>query len=527
MADADTILQMPNTAEKRRQHESIPDRGDDWFVTGFRPIADFDAGTLKVTDGRALIVDGGTLYWVRSSTYTGLTIPGGTSLVHYTVDTSGTRPTGDITIGGSPSEPTLPLARIDADAETVTELNRLPDDTLGTLDIEGVHNVVYVTETADLPNPTSGTHTLADSTAYWFNGFVTSQSGIELGSSTPLVGTHGSLDGFIHTGGATAIQGSDKGLFMRDMYAHAPGGTLFDLDANQSTEMLVESCSFSDAAGLGNIASLGTIDGFRVPTFKGCNFEEYDAGFTFDGTPDKIFFETCPFRNISAAGVQTITLASTLDVDIVDLPGNYGKDWQSDTEFVHVESGGEPSDVLQIRGTTFDGSVTKSNIIAGAQDETSVGVNVQSAWPLADSGPAISYSLDSTTEVTISAQDPGDGSNAVKIGGSTTAFDPVTDRWTHTSPNEATYDGRRDYKATADATVSLSGSNTTAAIYVFKNGSALQRSAVEITTASAGQPRTASLHTRMELTQNDTVDIRVANEGGTGDLTVSTLEVTI
>lgn len=398
------------------------------------------------------------------------------------------------------------------------------------IDLAGLPGVQVVRSPDDLPDASGGVRQLEAGTAYLFAGFVSDTATLELASdsASPLLGWHGSTSGYIHTGGTTAVTGTDADFMMRDMYLHAPGGEVVNLSGDQTTEMLVESHSTSDAAGIGNAASLGVIDGYRVPTFKGCNFEDFDSGFEFDGTPAKIFFSECPFRDITASNVTAITLRDTLDVDIVDLPGNYAKDFQADTEFVRTEAGGEPTDVLQLRGTTFDGSVDKSNILVGALNETSVGVNVESCWPLADSSPSASYSLDGSTTVTITNQDPGDGSEAVKIDGTaTTVESQVTDRFTHTSPNRITYGARRDFKARVAATVSVSGSNTTVAIYAVKNGTVLNRTKVDITTASAGQPRSAALTSRIPFTQDDYLEIWLANEGGTGDITVSTLEVVV
>jgi hypothetical protein len=397
------------------------------------------------------------------------------------------------------------------------------------IDVTSINDVERITNAADLPPAeVTGRHELEDSTAYWFDDFVTSSAPLALGDNTPLLGNHGGLSGFIYTGGTgAALRGTGVPFFARDITFSAPGATMFDLSADATTEVLVESCSFADPAGFGNIADLGTIDGFRVPSFKGCNFEDFDAGVTFDGTPDKVFFSECPFREITAAGVSCITFAGTSTVDIVDITGCYGKAFQADTEFVNTEAGGEPTDVLQIRGTTFDGSVTKANILAGALNESSVGVSVTASWPLADTKPGASYSNTTSSVVTITAQDPGDGSEAVKIDTPTEAFPEVTDRFTHTSPNRITYDGRREFKANVSSVVSVSGSNTTVALYLAKNGTLLDRSKVAITTASAGQPRVISLVARAELVTNDFLELYLANEGGTGDITISTLDVTV
>lgn len=398
------------------------------------------------------------------------------------------------------------------------------------LTLSGLPGVQVVRSADDLPSASGGERTLEDGTGYLFTEFVADPATLRLpdDGTAPLFGWHGSTSGYIHTGTDVAVRGVNADFMMRDMYLHAPGGDIFDLTGDQGTEMLVESHFSSDAAGLGDAASLGTIDGMRVPTFKGCNFEDYNGGLTFDGTPDKIFLSECPLRN-PGASVDTFKLLSTCDVDIVDIAGCYGKDWQNDTVFFNVEAGGEPSDVFQLRGTTFDGSVNIDNIITGSLDETSVGVSVTSCWPLADSSPGASMSQTQGTDTTVSftAQDPGDGSEAVKIGGSTTEFSEVTDRFTHTSPNTLTYIGKRRHKTKAQATVSVSGSNTTVAIYFAKNGTILNRSAARVTTASAGQPRSVSVVSRLDLSTNDDIEIYLANEGGTGDLEVSTLEVII
>lgn len=120
------IVSLPNETGTRRAHEHIPVRGDDWVLEGCRLVADFAAGTLKVTNGELLIADSGTLYWVKTPTTSGLSIPGGTSSVYYVVDTSGPRPTGSVQVGGSPSQPSLELGTVDASGETTSLSNTDP-----------------------------------------------------------------------------------------------------------------------------------------------------------------------------------------------------------------------------------------------------------------------------------------------------------------------------------------------------------------------------------------------------------------
>jgi len=371
----------------------------------------------------------------------------------------------------------------------------------------------------DLPDPSGGTHTLEDNTAYVFNGFVTSQYGIELGNSTPLIGRHGSLDGFIHTGGATAITGTDAGFFARDLYVHSPGGTLFDLTANVSVEMLVESCSFSDAAGIAEIADLGVIDGYRVPSFKDCNFEDFASGLVFDGSPDKIFFSGCPFRGVSQPGVTILTFVGSLDVDIVDMPDNYVKGVQSDTEVVRVETGGTPNDIFQYRGNTHDSTVTVDNILTGEASVAAVGYGVLDCYPLPDSG--VSGEVDQTATGTIT----GSGAAPTQVTVPTTLNNP--ERTISPSNGVIQYIGKTQLKVTAHAVVSLSGANSEMAIWIGYNGSIIPRSRVEFFSSNASTPVTGVSVSQIRLDTNDTVSVFVENVGGNSDLDLETLALSI
>lgn len=123
---ADQIVSLPNETGTRRAHENIPDRGDDWVLSGCNFVADFATSELKVTRGELLIADSGTLYWVKRGTTTGLSFGGGTSSVYYVIDTSGSTPTGSVQVGGSPSQPYLELGTVDASGQTTSTSNRDP-----------------------------------------------------------------------------------------------------------------------------------------------------------------------------------------------------------------------------------------------------------------------------------------------------------------------------------------------------------------------------------------------------------------
>lgn len=385
---------------------------------------------------------------------------------------------------------------------------------------------VNVFSSADLPAPTNGRHTLQDNTVYRFYGFVTSPYGIELGNATPLVGRHGAADGFIHTGTNTALVGTDAGFFARDLYFHAPGGTMFGLSANASTEMLVESCSFSDAAGIGQIGSLGTISGYRVPSFKGCNFEEFAGGITFDGSPRKIFFEGCPFRNITASGVTIVTLASTLDTEIAKLSTDcYVKDVVADTEVLRTEPGGEPGEYLKIINVdVLDPDLQRSNILTGALSGESVGVIVTDSYPLANSKVTADLDLDAATTVT------GSGAGPARVAGANiTSTTTLMNAERTSKPTEGVirYGGKPDQKLTVHTNMSVSGANTEFAVYLGKNGSVIPRSRSLGFLANSSSPTGTVSLAEIELTTGDTVSAYLENTGGTKDLTAETMGLTL
>lgn len=387
-----------------------------------------------------------------------------------------------------------------------------------------------VFDASDLPTPTGGTHTLDDNTAYVFNGFVTSQYGLELGSATPLLGRHASLDGFIHTGANTALTGTNAGFFARNLYVHAPGGTLLDLTGDTATEMLVESCSFSDAAGLGQLASLGTIDGYRVPTFKGCNFEDFDAGLTFTGTCDKVFIANSPFRTVTTSGVRILHFDADFSTEIVDMTNNYVKDVQSDTEVINVDAAATIDVVFQYRGTTHDPTVTEANILAGAADIDAVGFRVSDSYPLQNSKSFIDYTLDAEATTTISTQatDKTDASAYVRVAGNTT--ERGSSRFTH-SDNLATYVGKRDRVGSLTAALSLgTGTDDVVAVAWFVNGSLVPGTAtrVQMNQQGGGIAKTITASgVDGDMETNDAFDVRVANLGSTTNITVGELNAKI
>lgn len=391
----------------------------------------------------------------------------------------------------------------------MTETYRRPEIGWSSINTE---NVTHVSRENELPEPKNGVRTL-ENRVYKFDGFVSSPHSLDISNSPVFIGSHGSQDGFIHTGGSTALTGTNGAFFANNFFFSAPGGTMFDISGDQSTEMLVESTTFSDAANLGNLVSLGTIDGFRVPSFKGCNFEDFADGLTFTGSPEKIFISGSPFRGVSDPGVTILQLDSNLTTRIVDFVDNYIRNVQSDTIVWDVDSTSVPTGIFQYRGTTHDSSVTKSNILTGGVGIAKVGTITTDSYPLRDTIPTIT--IDSSTTTTIT----GSGAGLTQINAPTT----VTDAQKMSSPGDGQvqYDGRADNNLRLDANVSATGSNTEYTIVLAKNGTILTRARVAGTISNSSTSQSLAVGASIDAESGDTFSVYLENTGGTVDLDVT------
>jgi len=385
--------------------------------------------------------------------------------------------------------------------------------------LRGIDHVA-VSDSSDLPATSNGRHQLADDTVYEFDGIVTSTSGLELGDNSPLVGAHAGHDGFINTGGGAAIYGRDVPFFCDALYVHSPGGTLFDLQGT-SEEFLCTLSSFNNAAGVGNISTLGTIDGFRVPTFINANFGNFDAGLTLTGSPDKVHFVNTPFREVTASNVTCVTFDGSFSTDIGSFQGCYVKGVQPDTVVIDYQ-GTLPTEVFQYLSTTHDSTVTQSNILTGNVGVGVVGVRVSDSYPLADSRTTGVLSLDSETTTTISSQN-----TYTLISGATTlaSAERVTQAG---SDAQVQAEGRRRVKVHLEFNGSFTGQNGDLYEFAFfLNGSVLSETETVVEARGKNAPLPVSFTTIQEVSDGDTFSAHVKNDSSTSDLTMKAYNVTI
>lgn len=381
-------------------------------------------------------------------------------------------------------------------------------------------NHTLVKRQADLPEASGGTITLESSHVYEWDGFVILDTPLEWSGITVHKGRHGGVDGVLYTGSGAVFRGSGY-ILMSDMLVSTPGADVFDMSGTVDTEILCESVTFADPAGMGKINSLGTIDTYRVPSFKGCNFEDFDDGLTFTGDIEKIFFSECPFRTVTASGVTCLTF----DVDsisIVDIVDCYVKGVQSDTKVVDVKPGSFPSEVFQYRGTTHDSSVTKSNILTGEVGVKTVGTKVLGSYPLRDSTVGGQVNIDTAGVVT------GSGTTPTQIGSqNTTTTASNLERMSSPSDGVLQYDANYDEIVTVNLHVGALGAQTIFSIYIGKNGSEITTSRSAGLLSNVNDAETLSTSAKVELTEGDTIEAYIENEGGSDDLTAGSFVMTV
>jgi hypothetical protein len=396
------------------------------------------------------------------------------------------------------------------------------------MDLAGLPGVQVVRSADDLPDANGGVRQLEAGTTYLFADFVTDPATLELAPSpgSPLIGWHGGQSGYIHTGGGTVIQGTDAPVFMRNASFSGPGATMFDLTATTGVEVLVESCSFADPANLGNLASLGTIDGYRVPSFKGCNFEDFNAGLTFTGTSDKIFLSECPLRTVTASGVTILEFDADFETEVVDITDCYVKDVQSDTEVIRVDPGATITEIFQYRGVTHEETVSAANILTGAASVAGRDYRVTDSFPLENSKGYIDYTLgtEATTTINTQAGSKTDTAAYERVAGNTTEL--TSARFDH-ADNLVTYRGKRARILELTATLSMgTGTSDTVAAAWFQNGSIVPGTPTRVQMNQQGGGVAKSLTiTGIEsnAATGDEFDVRVANLGSTTDIDVGEL----
>lgn len=390
---------------------------------------------------------------------------------------------------------------------------------------EGLHEydgVEIIDHANDLPAPTNGTRQLEDETLYLFTSIVEDEYGVTLGNNSMLSGFWASIGGYVHVGPGPAITANGVPVFIDRMFLYAPGGQILDVQASDTTEFYMNKCALSNPAPgqLPNIQYLGTVDGFRVPTFEGCNFEWFNQGLKFDGLSRKIVTKFCPFRNVPD-GTICLEILGNATTEFIKVTGGYFKDFGGpNAEVLRVDDTSFPEKVIKYTNNDHDDSVQRSSILNGSAGRDVVGVIVVASFPLADSNVFGSIAWDGSQQVT------GSGAGPTEINVPTTPFG-TNERVSSPRGGVIRYEGIPQLNARPDAVVTVTGVNDTVALRIAVNGVPLARPPVTVTQPSTAARSTVTVPANVRLSPQDDISVFIENQSGTTDVTIESFTLNV
>lgn len=404
------------------------------------------------------------------------------------------------------------------------DLDDLVDVEFGDPSLEDIESVVLVADESDLPDPSGGELHLESKTTYLFVDHVLSNHTLVQDELTFLAALAPASGGFHHLGEDTALKARDVHSVVQNVALSAPGGQVFDLEserdgAARNKDHYWTHVTIQDFLDLGTNQKIGRIKGYRVPTFKNCNLEDFAEGLDILGSSEKVFFGTCPFRNVKSVDATILNFRDG-HTEIVDLANNYVKKIRQDTEVINVQSSYNIKDIFQYRGTTHDGSVSKGNILNGSVGVDQVGTKVSDSFPIGDSAVVGEIGLDSSGTVS------GSGSGVTEVGLATT-LESGAARTSQPEDGHLQYDAKADGTLRAVLRIGVSGDNTTFTVGIALNGSELSRSVADAATKDSNSTEAVTTQTRIELETGDTLSATIENTGGSTDLIVDSLSLSL
>jgi hypothetical protein len=380
-------------------------------------------------------------------------------------------------------------------------------------------NLIFINQKSDLPTPSSGVITLADSITYFFTAIVDlTGDRIVCGQNTVILGAS-SENCYIKSTGlssSTALITSVYSLPIRNIsFTH---GTVFNLDGDGVTTAL-------DWFGINFVdcATVGTIKDYSNFVMGDSAFLN-SSGMTFDGSIGTIAFGNCLF-DTSTSGTA-ITLASTLTVSrrfriiyssFVTLSGETS---------INVSTSATISDEKYILDTVnFGGGGT---YISGVTQTSNKTLFTNCVGIANTSTRGFYYMVNNTTDTPIGVPNVN---TWVKALGTTTA-DSNNSKFTH-SNNRLTYTGafNTSFLVSVNTAVRSGASNQNISIGIAKNGSILPNSEMTIRTSTSNQEHPGSTQYQIDLVTNDYVELFVKNTQSTNvrvsDLNFSVVKILV
>ena len=377
-----------------------------------------------------------------------------------------------------------------------------------------INNYEIIDSKDKLPASSSGVIMLADETAYLITTEIDLLGDrLVAGQNTVIFGTSSENCRLKSTGLiGVAIISSAWSLPMRNITIEAD--IVFNLDASANANQAIDWF----AVNLTNCVSCGTIKTYNNFIMQSSAF--LDSGdLTFDGTFGTVAFGTCLFEG--RATKTSIILPATLTItrrfriiysSFIILSGETGINASTSMTI--------PDEGYILDNINFAGGGTYLTGILTSDNKA----RIENCRGIANSANIAQYYFTgNATATTISV-----AGTFVKVAGTTSAGSFVEKFDVTTTINRAVYEGSLDgfYKVTAMLAISGS-SNKEVSVRVAKNGTTAAQSESTSTTNSGGRSENLVCQDIVSLTTDDYIEIFIANNSDTSNLTVEDINVII
>lgn len=368
-------------------------------------------------------------------------------------------------------------------------------------------NYVRVRSAADFPAPVAGVITLAAGVEYEINGTITLSNSINLNGCT-IKGEDSGNDKLVYTGGGALFTGNKTGN-LRFLTLTAASGSVFNIDALSTNQnMVIQNCFFLGCNSIGTIAGVGgTVFVATIACFVNTN------GFTFQNDNNVVLNNTLwdisnsniyerfigTFNVIQILGGDRLT-SSTNSATALDISG-----------ITSVNAGAVKVVMFTGTGTYVNGTFSnawevEANGISTQKDEVAGG-NIYITTPVATTFAAMS--------------------TPVKVLGTTTSAGLF--RVTNPANNRLTYSGSktRAFFVSGALSITQPNSNRFFSFYIAKNGVVIPESRQDIKVVNSTDQVSIPISCRVTLAPGDYIEVWVANQTATTDVTVQTLNLSI
>ncbi|MGJ8667056.1 MAG: cell wall anchor protein [Patiriisocius sp.] len=371
-----------------------------------------------------------------------------------------------------------------------------------------------VSDLADELTVGGGTEYLLDeNTLYEINGSITLAHPINLNNGY-LFGKDSGED-ILTISGNTMFEGT-KGGTIRRLTLRAPGGSVFNLNAS-NTEDLVLKDAFIDGAN-----SVGLISGFGLVFFRSVIFTNNDDGIEFSNIDD-LFMDGQGWDNSNSGIYKTFTGT----FNSIEKEGGF-MEVTSATAGIDITGITSITGAAQIKGVNFFGG---GNYINGVSPYS--GYNFNSDWDV--DCPGIPLETDNvasanfyyTGDLNIGFTQTISSSSPVEIQGEGTFASNNLFRFRNESGqgnNRMVYEGNKKRSFQANASLSVRVQSAGGNFYAFafaKNGTLITESNSVVYIASDSQIQNVSLNCVIEMNTNDYIEVYVERITGFGNDTLA------